>query len=228
MTKHQRLAVLFTPLALGALVACTDPVGDAPKATVAPSDTPASASAPAPSGSGAPTASAVPAGATRYAFVQDGTQEGAMITFVGAKVTQKHDGGFKKINGTIDVSGDQAKVDAEIDMASVYTDTPKLTGHLQSPDLFDVAKFPTARFTSKSITKNADGTSTVTGDLTLHGVTKTLSFPATVAATPEEASAKAEFAINRKDFGIVYPGMPDDLIKDEVLLKLDVKAKSAR
>ncbi len=106
-----------------------------------------------------------------------------------------------------------------------YTDNPKLTGHLQSADFFDVAKFPTARFTSTSIAQGKDGTTTVTGDLTMHGVTQRISFPAQVTQSGDLATATAAFGINRKDFGLVYPGMPDDLIKDEVLLKLDVQAR---
>ena len=65
----------------------------------------------------------------------------------------------------------------------------------------------------------------VTGSLTLHGVTKTLSFPADITVGAEQVDVKAEFALNRKDFGIVYPGKPDDLIADNVLLTLDVHAK---
>ncbi len=84
----------------------------------------------------------------------------------------------------------------------------------------------TATFTSTVITKAvAPATHTVEGTLDLHGTTKSISFPATVALDASSAKGKAEFTINRKDFGIVYPGMPDDLIKDEVLLKIDLAFK---
>ncbi|MDP2345801.1 MAG: YceI family protein [Deltaproteobacteria bacterium] len=212
-----KLPLLVLVGAVVTLVACADPVGDAPRATV-------SAAAPKPATPTAAPPVAPAAGATRYVFADE---TGATVAFVAAKVTGKHDGGFKKTKGTIDVAGGQANVDVEIDMASVFSDAPKLTTHLLSADFFDVAQFPTARFTSKSIAVTADGKSDVTGDLTLHGVTKTISFPATVVVTPTLATAKAAFGINRKDFGIVYPGKPDDLIKDEVLLKLDVTAKPA-
>ena len=55
-------------------------------------------------------------------------------------------------------------------------------------------------------------------------MTKTVTFPATIKVNAESVDAAAEFAINRKDWGIVYPGKPDDLIKDEVLLKLTIHA----
>src|SRR5690606_18049800 len=114
-----------------------------------------------------------------------------------------------------------------IDTASLVADAEKLTGHLKSEDFFDVERFPTARFVSTSIQKGGEGesTHTVTGNLTLRDVTKSIAFPAKIEAEGDEVEVEAEFAINRRDFGIVYPGMPDDLIKDDVLIKLDVDAK---
>jgi polyisoprenoid-binding protein YceI len=58
----------------------------------------------------------------------------------------------------------------------------------------------------------------------LHGVKKTISFLATITVGADAVSGTAEFVINRKDFGIVYPGHTDDLIRDEVVLKLSLKA----
>jgi polyisoprenoid-binding protein YceI len=167
-------------------------------------------------------------GATNYAFSNDGSQ----IAWVGAKVTGKHDGSFGAFRGTVTVpEGDatKASVKVEIDSASLAADDPKLTGHLKSPDFFDVAKFPKATFTSTSIKAGGDkgATHTVTGNLELHGVTKSITFPATIKTSGEAVDVDAEFAINRKDFGLVYPGKPDDLIKDDVLLKLKVRAKKS-
>jgi len=68
----------------------------------------------------------------------------------------------------------------------------------------------------------------VTGNLELHGVTKSITFPATITVQGDTVAVKAEFAINRKDFGIVYPGKPDDLIKDDVLLRLNISAKKSQ
>lgn len=212
--KYTALASFSLPLLALSLAGCTDPVGDAPRATVTATPETATAAPPEQAPEGAPT----------YVFSQDGSK----ISFVGAKVTKKHDGGFTKFKGSIEAPGGKvegAKVDVTIDMASVFTDVEKLTGHLKSPDFFDVASIPTARFVSSAIKANADGTSTVTGDLPLHGVTKRITFPAKITTSDSGASVSAEFGINRKDFGIVYPGAPDDLIADEVLLKLDVNAR---
>jgi len=167
-----------------------------------------------------------PASAVEYVF----SNADSSLEFVGAKVTGKHDGSFEKFSGKIHlVDNDPLKsqVTVEVDTDSVKSDNEKLTGHLKSPDFFDTAKFPKATFASTSITAGGDkgATHTVTGNLDLHGVKKSISFPATIKVEGDTIDVNAEFAINRKDFGIVYAGMPDDLIKDDVLIKLKIKAK---
>jgi polyisoprenoid-binding protein YceI len=143
------------------------------------------------------------------------------IEFVGAKVTASHPGGFTDFAGEVALGDpiERSRIDVTIQTASLYADKEKLTKHLKSPDFFDVAKFPTATFRSTEIKKESTG-HTITGDLTLHGVTKRISFPATIEATDSQVSANAEFSINRKDFAIDYPGMQDDLIRDLVVIKL--------
>ena len=115
-------------------------------------------------------------------------------------------------------------------MDSLFTDADRLTGHLKSPDFFDVAKHPKSTFESTAIkpgstdAKAKDATHTVTGNLMLHGVTKSIQFPVKLGVTPESATLDSEFFINRKDFGISYPGMTNDLIRDEVVIRLGVRA----
>jgi polyisoprenoid-binding protein YceI len=167
-----------------------------------------------------------PAAGTAYAFSQDGSK----LEFVGAKVTNKHDGGFKTFHGTIRVPDgklESGSVEVEIETDSIFTDTEKLTGHLKSADFFDTQKFPKARFTSTSIKPGgeANATHTITGNLDLHGVTKSISFPAKIQASDTGVTVDTEFGINRKDFGILYTGKADDLIKDDVLIKLNIQAK---
>jgi len=147
------------------------------------------------------------------------------IGFVGSKVTGKHDGGFKKFAGKISVAGGKITGSPEIRIAmdSTWSDNEKLTGHLKSSDFFDAAKFATSTFTVTSIEPEG-AQHKVTGNLDLHGVTKSISFPATVQIADDAVTVKAEFAINRKDFNINYPGRPNDLIRDNVVLKLDIKA----
>jgi polyisoprenoid-binding protein YceI len=146
------------------------------------------------------------------------------VEFVGAKVTASHPGGFTDFMGKIDLGDpiEKSQIEVTIQTASLYADKEKLTKHLKSPDFFDVGQFPTATFRSTEIKNDGDG-HTIAGDLTLHGVTKRISFPATIKATGSEVSATAEFSINRHDYGISYPGMRDDLIRDLVVIKLSLK-----
>jgi polyisoprenoid-binding protein YceI len=169
------------------------------------------------------TAAAGTAGGAVYKITDDST-----IKFVGSKVTGKHDGGFKKFTGQFQIAdGKLAAGDNKItiDTASIYTDTDKLTGHLKTPDFFDVAKYPEAVFQPTAIEPAEAGKVKVTGNLTLHGVTKQISFPAEFAVKDDLATLKAEFFIKRFDFEIKYPGKADDLVRDEVVIRLDVKAK---
>ena len=155
------------------------------------------------------------------------TPENSKIDFVAAKVTRSHDGSFKQFTGTVDLLNSdplQSIVSVSIETASVVTDEPDLTKHLQTPDFFDVAKFPKASFVSTKIEPSAASgtTHTITGNFDLHGIKKSISFPATIQVTPTSVSVVSEFAINRKDFGLVYPGKADDLIKDGVVIKLNL------
>ena len=144
-----------------------------------------------------------------------------------------------KVRGQFDEFEGAAHVDTEnpaastvavtIQAASVATGQAQRDGHLKSPDFFDAAKFPHATFTSTAIKAGGDNgaTHTVTGNLELHGVTRAITFPAKIKIDGDGVSVDAEFAINRKDFGINYPGMADDLIKDDVLILLKLAAKKS-
>lgn len=161
--------------------------------------------------------------ANKYVF----SSAGSTFEFVGAKVTRKHSGAFHVFSGAIDlVEQDPTKsvVTVEVATASLTADDPKLTQHLKSPDLLDVEKYPKASFRSTSIQPSSDSVAThdITGNLEFHGVTKSIRFPAKVKVGADAIDVDSEFVIDRKQFGVVYPGMPDDLIKDEVLLRLHI------
>ena len=147
------------------------------------------------------------------------------VGFVGRKVTKDHEGTFTDFEGKAQLKGYVPKsLEITIQTGSVSTDHPDLTNHLKDPDFFNAAKYPTARFRSTKVRPGAEGaaTHTVTGELSMLAVTKRITFPVTIVVTDAGATGLAEFKINRKDFGIVYPGRPDDLIHDEVLLKLNL------
>ncbi|HEX7665095.1 MAG TPA: YceI family protein [Polyangiaceae bacterium] len=209
--------VLFALTIVGALAACDNPAKDKSQATVSsPVDTAAAAS------------SAAPAGAVSYAI----TPATSKVEWTGSKVTGSHDGSFTGFTGKIDAVGSDAtksKVAIDIDTTTLKTDPEKLQGHLKTADFFDVEKFPKASFVSTEIKAGGDkgASNTVTGNLTLHGVTKSISFPATIAITGDAVTASANFTINRKDFGLNYPGKVDDLIRDDVVIKLTIDAKKS-
>ncbi len=195
------------------LLGCSNPADKVPEAKVA-----AATNAPAESNP-AVTPAAVP---RSYVINADDST----ISFTGSKVTGSHSGGFKKFTGGLRVADGKLSDTGNkvvIDTTSLWSDNERLTGHLKSKDFFNVAEIPTATFETTTISANATN-STVTGNLTLHGVTKQISFPATITVSDAAVEVAADFFINRFDFEIVYPGKANDLIRKEVVLKLNVKA----
>jgi polyisoprenoid-binding protein YceI len=162
------------------------------------------------------------AGAVKYAFSPE-----SEIHFVGSKVTGSHAGGFKTFSGSFSVAngalaGTGQKI--TIDMNSVWSDDDKLTEHLKNEDFFNVTKFPESSFELTGLKQESEGSYQVSGNLTLTGTTKNITFPATVTVNGDKASIQAKFDINRKDFGIAYAGRADDLIRDEVVIELKLEA----
>lgn len=208
-----RLGIATTILmGLMFVAACNDPAADQPKATTGA----ATQASPQQNVAG-----------TKYAI----TPQNSKVEFVGSKVTGSHNGSFQKFSGEIDYAGapERSRVTVNIDTDSITTDDANLTKHLKTADFFDVAKFPTAKFTSTEIRPGGQGgaTHTIVGNLTLHGVEKSITFPATINVTPDVANVDASFSINRKDFGINYAGAQDNLIRDDVVLKLTIRATKA-
>ncbi|MBJ6800588.1 YceI family protein [Geomonas propionica] len=123
-------------------------------------------------------------------------------------------GNFEKHKGTVEINDKditKSKVNVTIDTASVNTNVAKRDEHLRSADFFDVAKYPTMTFTSKKVAKAGKGKLKVTGDLSLHGVTKEVVLnvegPAKESKDPWgnfRSGVTASTKINRKDFGLVY------------------------
>ncbi|NNF00735.1 MAG: YceI family protein [Pyrinomonadaceae bacterium] len=158
------------------------------------------------------------------------TSDTSKVEFTGSKVTGKHEGGFKKVSGMIDLVNEkpeESSVSVEIDMASVYSDADGLTKHLKTGDFFEVEKYPKSKFVSTKIAadgEKGENAFNVTGDLEMRGQKKSITFPATIKVGDEKVEVDAEFSINRKDFGIVYAGKADDLIRDNVVIKLDLES----
>ena len=166
------------------------------------------------------------------------------MVWVCTKINGRHKGNLKMENGKIGLKdGKLSGGNFIINVASLNnTDLPpkdkhKIETHLKSADFFDVAKYPTARFaiskleifnpdTDKSILQGA--THTISGNLTLKGVTKNVRFPAKIKFDDNQLSAEADFVINRTDWGMNYKGAnnPQDwLISKDVNIKLNIVAR---
>ena len=140
---------------------------------------------------------------------------------------------------TAKATGDPAKpaaatIEATIDPASIDTANEKRDAHLKSPDFLDVAKFPTMTFKSTKIEAAGPGKAKVTGDLTMHGVTKpvvlTVEGPSAVIKDPmgnEKAGATATTRISRKDFGIAWQKTLDGgglMVGDDIDVTIEIEA----
>ncbi|MDP1800619.1 MAG: YceI family protein [Bacteroidota bacterium] len=128
------------------------------------------------------------------------------------------EGKFKIYEGTVssktDMDFTDAKIDFTADVNSINTEDEKRDGHLKSPDFFDAEKFPKISFKSTSMKPNAKlgkTAYTLTGDLTMHGVTKKVTFTA-IGASKVVKDPYGNFkngfkvlgTINRKDFGLSW------------------------
>lgn len=149
-------------------------------------------------------------------------------------------GHFKPVNGVItidetDVS--RSHVEASIDAASIDTREPDRDTHLRSAEFLDVEKFPTLTFTSTSVTGTGQAELEVEGDLTIHGVTRKVTFLVEGPTAPGKdpwgntrIGLSASTKINRKDFGLTWNAALETggiLVGDEVTITLDVEAVKA-
>jgi polyisoprenoid-binding protein YceI len=175
------------------------------------------------------------------------TTDASLVTWTGTKPTGSHTGTFKLKEGSFSVSenavtGGSFLIDinslSNSDLASDAENKAKLEGHLKSPDFFDAAKYPTAKFEITSVTAFVadstnkdilmkDATHTISGNLTLKDSTKNISFPAKITVDSSTVAATADFNIDRTLWGMNYkgPGNPQDwFISKTVNLKLTLTA----
>ena len=145
-------------------------------------------------------------------------------------------GHFPKVTGSLLIDeSDLAKsrVDASIEAASIETRDPQRDAHLKSPDFFDVEKYPTLSFQSTGVRRLEEGELAVEGNLTIHGVTRRVTFsvegPTSPAKDPwgnTRVAISATTRINRKDFGLTWNAVLETggiLVGDEVTITLDVQ-----
>ncbi len=150
-------------------------------------------------------------------------------------------GSFEKHSGTIDINDKditKSKVEVTIDTNSINTNVQKRDEHLRSADFLDVAKFPVMTFVSKKVAKAGKDRLKVTGDLTLHGVTKEVVLDVEPLSKESKdpwgnirKGTTATTKINRKDFGLVWNKALETggvAVGEEVLITLEIEMIKAQ
>jgi len=169
----------------------------------------------------------------------DPTHSGVHFT-VRHMVISKVRGSFDRYQGSIEfdpANPAASKVSVSIEAGSINTREPKRDEHLRSPDFFDAAQFPALTFTSTKVEKVSDAELRVTGDLTIHGVTRAVTLETEFAGGGkdpwgnERLGFSATASINRKDFGLNWNQVLEAggvLVGEKIEIALDVQAIRAQ
>ncbi len=144
-------------------------------------------------------------------------------------------GEFTDYSGTIQFDPQNladSKIDVTIQAASIDTRVANRDSHLRSVDFFEVEKFPTITFQSTKISE-AGGKYEMVGDLTIHGVTKTVTIPASISGPvtspmgDQVIGLSAEFILNRQDYGVKWNKAMDNggvVVDDMVNVIVNIEA----
>ncbi len=145
-------------------------------------------------------------------------------------------GSFEKHTGSVDINDKditKSRVEVTIDTASINTNVQKRDEHLRSAEFFDVAKFPSMTFVSKKVAKAGKDRLKVTGDLTLHGVTREVVLDVEPLSKESKdpwgnlrRGTTASTKINRKDFGLVWNKALETggvVVGEEVFITLEIE-----
>jgi len=185
----------------------------------------------------------VAAGLVMAAITLDGVQSSTeeiplsgantAVEFAGTNLISRQTGRFSGIAGTLVL--DPAAIAATvvrvtIDMASVKTGDQMLTNHLKSSDFFHVTEFPSATFVSTNISSSRSSSAThmLKGVLSMRGVTADIEVPINIAITADRAKASGTFTLNRRQFNVAFSGLMDKMIRDDVVVTLNVDAERPR
>jgi polyisoprenoid-binding protein YceI len=145
-------------------------------------------------------------------------------------------GHFTGVSGTLvynEADAAQSSVEASIDVATIDTRDPQRDTHLKSAEFFDVEKFPTLEFRSSHVTRRADGTLTLSGPLTIHGVSRDVEFTLEGPTPPvkdpwgnERIGVHAATKINRSDFGLTFNMVLETgaiMVGEEIAITLELE-----
>ncbi len=157
----------------------------------------------------------------------------SVLLWKGFKPTGSHNGTVKLVSGTMTVeNGDLVSGEFVIDMKSI-TDadgSARLEGHLKNADFFDVEKYSTSKFVITKVEKN-EAKLSVTGNLTIKDVTKSITIPASISTVDGVTVFKSEtFEVNRADFNVKYgsksffDNLKDKFINDNMEFSFEVKS----
>lgn len=162
------------------------------------------------------------------------------VEWLAKKVTGQHNGTVVLTNGNLVLAGDKITSGSfTIDMKSIVCLdltgewNEKLVGHLKSDDFFSVENNPTAKFDITKVVEKA-GNTTVEGNLTIKGITKPISFPASISKKGDVVVAIATIKVDRTKFDIKYgsksfiEGIGDKAIDDDFELKVNLVATVAK
>ena len=149
-------------------------------------------------------------------------------------------GRFTKFSGTIEVDRDhpeESSVTATIQAASLDTAIAKRDEHLRSDEFFNVAKFPEITFKSRRVKQTGANAGEITGDLTLHGVTRPITLHVqlvgdaeSLAKSPTSRWRVTTAPIRRSEFGLVFNKRAEviSMIADEVAIEIEIAAQRAK
>lgn len=145
-------------------------------------------------------------------------------------------GQFTSVTGTLtwnESDPASSQVNASIDVATIDTHDPQRDTHLKSPDFFDAEQFPTLTFSSSRVTRKGDGTLTIAGQLTLHGITKEIEFAVEGPTPPVKdpwgntrIGVAAKTTIDRRDFGLTFNAALETggvMVGEHVAITLEVE-----
>ncbi|MEP6767496.1 MAG: YceI family protein [Acidobacteriota bacterium] len=177
------------------------------------------------------TASAALAAPETFSFDKGHSLVGFRIRHFVSKV----EGRFREYDGTISIDRQNpaaSRVDVTIQAASIDTGNENRDKDLRSPNFFDVEKFPTITFKSTKVSSRGKDAYDVTGDFTMHGVTKTITIPVRhggfiKAGKVEKAGFEVAFTLDRKDYGITWNRTVDAggvMLGDDVEINIQVEA----
>jgi polyisoprenoid-binding protein YceI len=168
--------------------------------------------------------------AERYTFDQNGSKIGFEVHHLLGKAR----GQFHRFSGTIELDRnalEQSSVSVRIEVASIDTGIEKRDDHLKSADFFDAAKYPVITFKSRSVKRTGDTAGEVTGDFTMHGVTRTIVLHVELINSPagERTRWKVTTApLKRRDFNLLFGGTAEAVSGIGQDVAVDILAEAAQ